>query len=156
LKWADNYQENQVTIVYDTMWEATRRMAEAMADGIRSVDGEAAVKLFNAAKQDKNDIITEVFKAKAVLVGSPTINKGILHSIAGLLDSLKGLGFKNKKAAAFGSYGWSGEGVKIISERLKDGGFELINDGLRTTWNPDADQLNQCFNYGAEIGKSIK
>jgi len=155
LKWADNYQENQVTIVYDTMWEATRRMAEAIADGIRSVDGEAAVKQFNAAKQDKNDIITEVFKAKAVLVGSPTINKGILHSIAGLLDSLKGLGFKNKKAAAFGSYGWSGEGVKIITERLRAGGFELINDGLRTTWNPDAAQLDQCFNYGAELAKSI-
>jgi len=155
LKWADNYQENQVTIVYDTMWEATRRMAQAIAEGIRSVDVQAAVKLFNAAKQDKNDIITEVFKAKAVLVGSPTINKGLLHSIAGLLDSLKGLGFKNKKAAAFGSYGWSGEGVKIITERLRAGGFELINDGLRTTWNPDAAQLDQCFKYGAEIAKSI-
>ena len=67
MEWADAYQENQVTIVYDTMWNATRKMAEAIAEGIKSVDPTVAVKLFNAATSDKNDIITELFKAKAII-----------------------------------------------------------------------------------------
>jgi flavorubredoxin len=94
------------------MWNSTRRMAEAIAEGFRSADGEVMVKLFNSAREDKNDMITEVFKSKAILVGSSTISRGILTSLVGILEEIRGLGFKNKKAAAFGSYGWSGGGSK--------------------------------------------
>jgi anaerobic nitric oxide reductase flavorubredoxin len=58
-QWAQDYQENQVTILYDTMWNGTRKTAEAIAEGIRSADPEVAVKLYNTARTDKNDIITE-------------------------------------------------------------------------------------------------
>ncbi len=109
LTWADDYQENQITICYDTMWNGTRVMAEKIAEGIKVADNEVNIKLFNLPKNDKNDVITEIFKSKAILVGSPTINKGILVSVAGMLEEIKGLKFKNKKAAAFGCYGWSGE-----------------------------------------------
>ncbi len=115
LKWAADYQENQVTILYDTMWGATRTMAEEISKGIVSSNPTVNVKLFNTAKADKNDVITEVFKAKMILVGSSTINRGYLTSIAGIMEEIKGLKFMNKKAAAFGSYGWSGEIVKQIS-----------------------------------------
>ncbi len=155
LEWADNYQENQITIIYDTMWNGTRRMAEAIAEGIRSSDDAVVVKLYNASKYDKNDIITEVFKSKAVLVGSPTINRGISFSISGILEMIKGLGFKNKKAAAFGAYGWSGEGVKVINEELKDAGFEVIDDGLRALWNPDEQALQQCGEFGQRFVRSL-
>jgi flavorubredoxin len=155
LEWADNYQENQITIIYDTMWNGTRRMAEAIAEGIRSSDDAVVVKLYNASKYDKNDIITEVFKSKAVLVGSPTINRGISFSISGILEMIKGLGFKNKKAAAFGAYGWSGEGVKIITEELKDAGFEVVDDGLRALWNPDEQALQQCREFGQRFVRSL-
>jgi flavorubredoxin len=67
LEWAGAYQENQITIVYDTMWNATRKMAEAIAEGIKSVDKDVNIKLFNAANSDKNDVITELFKSKAML-----------------------------------------------------------------------------------------
>ena len=75
----------------------TRILAENIAKGIVSSDKAVAVKLFNSAKSDKNDVITEIFKSKAILLGSPTINRGILTSTAGLLEEIKGLGFKNKK-----------------------------------------------------------
>ncbi|NLZ27382.1 MAG: MBL fold metallo-hydrolase, partial [Firmicutes bacterium] len=81
LAWADNYQENQITLFYDTMWEGTRRMAEAIAAGIKEVDKEVTVKQYNIAKNDKNDVFTEVFKSKAYLVGSPTVNNGMLPSV---------------------------------------------------------------------------
>ena len=86
LDWAKNYQENQITIVYDTMWNGTRNMAEAVAKGIRSVDDEVVVKLFNISHADKNDVVTEVFKSKRLLVGSPTINRGILSAVAGFME----------------------------------------------------------------------
>lgn len=151
LEWAKAYQENQITIVYDTMWKGTRRMAEAIAEGIRSADPEVEIKLFNAGKYDKNDIITEIFKAKTVVMGSSTINKGILSGLALLLEMVRGLEFQGKKGAAFGSYGWSGESVKIISELLQKSGFELINDGIKELWNPDASALERCREFGKSL-----
>jgi len=149
--WAQDYQENQITIIYDTMWNGTRRMAEEIAQGIKLADDKVVVKLFNSAKSDKNDIVSEVFKSKAILLGSPTVYKGVLSSVAGIMEEIKGLDFKNKKAAAFGAYGWSGEGVKVLSERLKDSGFTVINDGLRGLWNPDEQAIDNCRKFGKEF-----
>ncbi|WP_366923365.1 anaerobic nitric oxide reductase flavorubredoxin [Metallumcola ferriviriculae] len=150
-KWAEDYQENQITIIYDTMWNGTRRMAEAIAKGIADADSDVNIKIFNVARSDKNDVITEVFKSKAVLAGSPTVNKGILSALAGIFEEIRGLGFKNKKAAAFGTYGWSGESVKMISESLSECGFDLIHDGLRELWYPDDESLDRCMKFGQEI-----
>ena len=104
-EWASAYKEDQITIVYDTMWNSTRKMAETIAKGIVSEDGKVTVKVYNSARSDKNDIITEVFESKAVLVGCPTVNKALLSSLAGIMEEIRGLAFKNKKAAAFGTYG---------------------------------------------------
>jgi anaerobic nitric oxide reductase flavorubredoxin len=154
IDWSNDYQENQITILYDTMWNGTRKMAETIAEGIQKEDPNVVIKLFNVAKTDKNDIISEVFKSKMILVGSPTINKGISVAMAGLLEEIEGLRFKNKKAAAFGSYGWSGESVAKISNRLRSAGFELINDGLKVMWNPNDEQKDQCIEFGKELIKS--
>jgi flavorubredoxin len=101
LIWAKDYQENQITILYDTMWNATRKMAEAIASGIEQEDKEVKLKLINASKEDKNDVITEIFKSKAILLGAPTINNGVTHAIGGILEMLRGLKMKNKAAATF-------------------------------------------------------
>jgi anaerobic nitric oxide reductase flavorubredoxin len=151
LAWADAYQENQISIVYDTMWNGTRIMAEQIAAGIHAADPAVNVKLFNSAKTDKNEIITEVFKSKAVVLGSPTINRGLLTSIAGLLEEIRGMKFRRKKGAAFGCYGWSGESVKMISEGLRSAGFEVVDDGLRALWNPDEESRSQCVEYGRKL-----
>lgn len=157
-EWAADYQENQITIIYDTMWNSTRHMAEQIAAGIKLSDKEVTVKLFNcnSTHTDKNDIITEVFKSKAILVGSPTINKGFSFAVAGILEMIKGLGFKNKKGAAFGSYGWSGESIKLISTELEHGKVELLNEGLKLTWNPDDEALIKCQEFGQMIADSLK
>jgi len=158
MEWAKAYQGNQITIIYDTMWNSTRKMAEKIAEGIRLSDTDVTVKLFNSnsTHADKNDIITEVFKSKAILVGSPTINKGVSFAVAGILEMIKGLAFKNKKGAAFGSYGWSGESNKLISTELEHGGFELLNEGLKVTWNPDDESLIKCQEFGQSIGEALK
>lgn len=156
LKWADNYQENQITLVYDTMWNSTRKMAEAIAMGICEADPDVTVKLMNSAKEDKNDILSEVFRSKAILVGSSTINGGSLFSVGGLVEMIKGLKFKNKRAAAFGSYGWSGEAVTQLTEDLKKAGFDVVNKGYQTLWIPDEAALNHCRAYGRKFMETCK
>ena len=142
-KWANNYQEDQITLIYDTMWQSTRKMAEAIAEGIQQASPNTTIKILNAVKNDKNDILVEVFKSKAILVGSPTINNGFSYAIAGILEMIKGLKFKNKKAASFGSYGWSGEAAKLIREFLEESKFAIVNDGIRVNWAPDQETIEQ-------------
>ncbi len=156
LKWADNYQENQITLIYDTMWNSTRKMAEAIAEGIQEADPTVTVKLFNSAIEDKNDILSEVFKSKAILIGSPEINGGYLHSIGGLLEMIKGLKFKEKSAAAFGSYGWSGKAVKLLTEELEKCGFKIVNDGHKSLWVPDNAEIEVLKEYGKDFVKAIQ
>lgn len=152
-EWAKNYQENQITIIYDTMWNSTRIMAEQIAKGIRNIDENVQIKLINTSKDDKTEVLTEVFKSKAIVVGSPTVNNGYLHSIAGILEMIKGMKLKGKKAVAFGSYGWSGEATKLITEELKKSGFEIINDGLKIMWNPDEEMKKECIKFGENLIK---
>ena len=154
-KWSAGYAEDQVTIVYDTMWNSTRLMAEAIARGIAAVAPETTVKIFNAAKEDKNDILTEIFSSKALLVGSPTINYGFSYAIAGLMEMLKGLRLKGKKAAAFGSYGWSGEAAKQLGALLSEAGFEVVDEGIRSLWVPDAEALATCEEYGKAFAAKL-
>ncbi len=136
-QWAEAYQENQVTVVYDTMWEGTAKIAHRIAEELHRQSPETVVKVFSISKADKNEIMTEVFKSKAIVVGSPTVSNSIISSVAGWLEFLKQLKFKNKRAAAFGCYGWSGESVKILQERLRDAGFEVIEETVRSLWNPE-------------------
>lgn len=154
-KWANNYQEDQITLIYDTMWQSTRKMAEAIADGIQQASPNTTIKILNAVKNDKNDILVEVFKSKAILVGSPTINNGFSYAIAGILEMIKGLKFKNKKAASFGSYGWSGEAAKLIKEFLEESKFAIVNDGIRVNWAPDQETIEQLREYGRKFVEEI-
>lgn len=155
LRWADSYRENQITLVYDTMWDGTRRLAEEIARGLSEADPRVVLKLYNSGKSDKNDIVTEIFRSKAVLLGSPTINHGILTAMAALLEEVKGLSFKGKKAAAFGCYGWSGESVKILEDGLKAAGFEVAAEGYRATWNPDEEALAGARSFGRKLAAAL-
>lgn len=143
-EWADAYQENQITIFYDTMWESTMKIAHRIADEIRELAPETKVKVFNIAKSDRNDLMTEVFKSKAIAVGSPTVGNDILILVAGWMHFLKKLKFVNKKAAAFGSYGWSGEITKILKGLLEEAKFEVVEPEVRINWRPKEGDLVDC------------
>ncbi len=134
--WASAYQENQITIAYDTMWEGTAKLAHAIAAEVSRQSPDTVVKLFHISKSDKNDVMTEIFKSKAIAVGSPTVCNDVLSSVAGWMAFVKSLKFKNKKAAAFGTYGWSGESVKILQESLKNAGFAVVEEQIKCLWNP--------------------
>lgn len=153
-QWANNYQENQITIIYDTMWNGTKKLAEKISEGIGLADSDVVVKVYNLSKSDENDLITEIFKSKTVIMGSPTISNNILHSLAGFIHLVKELKFKGKKATAFGCYGWSGESVKVINDLMRSAGFEIITEGLRNQWNPDINAQKKAVEFGEQIAKA--
>lgn len=142
-EWAAAYQENQVTVAYDTMWEGTAKIAHEIAAEIHRQSPDTVVKVFNVAKADKNEVMTEVFKSKAVAVGSPTVSNSILSSVSGWLEFLKQLKFKNKRAAAFGCYGWSGESVKLLQKSLAEAGFAVVDENIRAQWKATDAELAQ-------------
>lgn len=142
-EWAQAYQEDHVVVAYDTMWEGTAKIAHKIADEIHIQSPDTVVKLYNISKSDKNEVMTEVFKSKAVAVGSPTVSNSILSSVAGWMEFMKQLKFKNKKAAAFGCYGWSGESVKVLQEKLKEGGFQVVEENVKSLWNPDEEDFSK-------------
>jgi len=143
-KWSQNYQEDQITVVYDTMWEGTEKLAHQISREISLQSPDTRVKLYNIAKTDKNDIMTQVFKSRAIAVGSPTVHQGVLSSVAGWLEFLKELKFKNKKAAVFGCYGWSGEGNQVLRKLLDEAGFETVEPEIKCSWNPRPEDLQKA------------
>ncbi|MDK2824382.1 MAG: anaerobic nitric oxide reductase flavorubredoxin [Clostridia bacterium] len=153
-EWSQNYQEDTVVIIYDTMWDSTRKIAHAIGEGIARE--KVNYKIINATKFDNSDILVEVFKSKGILVGSPTVNNGILSSIPGLLEEIKGMKITGKIGGAFGSYGWSGEGVKIINNLLSEAKFEVINDGLKFKYKPTEEEFKECIEFGENFAKHIK
>ena len=153
-QWAAQKPERRAVILYDTMWHGTARMAEAIGDGL--ADAGVDYKILHMATTDRNDALVEVFRARTVAVGSPTLNNGLLPTILPILVDLKGLKFKNKLGAAFGSYGWSGEGVKIIEEHFAGCKIPLIREGIRCKWQPSAEDLDSCRAFGREIGEATK
>ena len=154
-QWAADYREDRVTILYDSMWDGTRKLAEGIGQGIVEASPSTQVVVHNVAKTDKNDAITDVFRSKALLIGSPTVNKGVLNAVAGILEEIRGLRFKGKKAAAFGCYGWSGESSKQLSEGLVQAGFELVDEGLKSLWEPDSAAIEAAREYGRAFAMKL-
>jgi anaerobic nitric oxide reductase flavorubredoxin len=152
LKWADDYQEDRITIIYDTMSNNTRMMADAIAQGIHETDPETAVKIYNIARHDKNEILTQVFRSKGILIGSSTMNNVMMPKVAGILEEMTGLRFSNKKACAFGSYGWAGGAVDRIQTQLMNAGFDIALS-LKVKWRPDLTALEECRERGRKIAR---
>lgn len=153
VKWAKGEAERKALVVYDTMWESTEKMAKAILAGITSAGVTA--KLFKMSVSDRNDIIKEMINAKAVIVGSPTINNEFLPTIAPLLDDMKGLKPRNKVGMAFGSFGWGGGAAAAIEEKLKAAGLEILGEPVTFKWVPTPEELNRCFETGRMIAEKI-
>lgn len=152
--WASGESKHKAVIAYDTMWDSTYKIALALIDGLR--DEGIKTHLFKLSTSDRNDIVKELLDARAVLVGSSTINNDVLPTVAPLLDDLKGLKPKKKIGFAFGSYGWGGGAVKTISEKLTAAGFQQPLDSIECKWLPDSETLASYREVGRELGKKIK
>ncbi|MEM0330412.1 MAG: FprA family A-type flavoprotein [Archaeoglobaceae archaeon] len=147
-KWADFETENKVVVVYDTMWGSTEKLARAIAEGASK---NAKVRLFHIRRDSWTEIVAEILDAKAIAVGAPTIHNSLFPPVAGFLSYLKSLKPKNKKALAFGSYGWNGVAVKEIAKALEELGYETKQFAVK--FKPTKEELEKAYDLGVELAK---
>jgi flavorubredoxin len=140
-------------MVYDSMWHATEKMADAVAGGLEAAGVPSRV--MSAKQNHHSQVMTELSRCGAVLAGSPTHNNGILPAMADVLTYMKGLRPRNRVGGAFGSYGWSGEGPKILHEWLESMGMELPVPFVKTQWTPGRESLGQCHALGKAVGQAL-
>ena len=153
-EYANQTPKNKAVVFYDTMWKSTERMANSIASGIAS-EG-VSVKVMAVKANHHSDIMSEVFDSAAVVIGSPTHNNGILPGMADVLTYVKGLRPQGKIGACFGSFGWSGECVNILTEWLENMKMEIIQPGIKAKNRPSHDSLKDCFQMGVDIAKAVK
>ena len=153
VEWSKQEPKKKAIVVYDTMWHSTQAMAEAIGTGLHEEGVE--VKPMHLRSFHRSDIITEIIDAGAIIVGSPTLNNGLFPTVADFLTYMKGLRPKNKLAAAFGSYGWSGEAVTLVAKELEEMKFKVIDPGLKIQYVPDSEALETCRELGRKIGKEL-
>jgi len=153
-KWSRQEPAQKAIVIFDSMWNSTAKMAKAIANGIEAE--QVRVKLMNTRKWHRSDIITEILDAGAIAVGSPTLNNNVFPVIADVMTYIKGLRPANKIAAAFGSYGWTGEAVKILNKEFETLKYDIIDEGLRVQYVPTEDDLGKCFELGVKIGQKLK
>lgn len=153
VQWSRQTPEKKAVVVYDTMWHSTEKMANAIAAGL--MDTGIAVKPMHLRNWHRSDIMTEVLDARAVIVGSPTLNNGLFPTVSDFMTYMKGLKPKNKIGTAFGSYGWSGEAAKLIRNELEAMQIEIIAPELRWQYVPGTAGAKACFELGRKIGQVI-
>jgi flavorubredoxin len=154
LQWSRQESNLKAVVIYDTMWHSTERMADAIASGLNS-EG-ITVRPMNLRRWHRSDIMTEVLDATGIVIGSPTLNNGLFPTVSDFLTYMKGLKPKNKIAAAFGSYGWSGEAVKLIKSELDEMKFQVLEPDTKIQFIPDQKGLESCYDFGKTIAQSIK
>ncbi len=154
LNWSAGTTRNKVVIVFDTMWHSTDKMARAIANGIASEGVD--VKMVKLRSSPNSEAITEVLDAKAVLVGSPTLNNQMFPTLSSFLTYATGLKPKGKLWGFFGSYGWGGGAVRGMIEMVKKAGFDVMEPGLEIKFVPDNDDLKRCVEFGRQVAQKIK
>ena len=153
-RWCRNEGKGNALVIYDTMWHSTEMMAKAIADGLQ--DEGISYRLLDLSVNHRSDVMTDVLEASAIILGCPTLNNGMLPRMAGFLMYMRGLRPTNKVGAAFGSYGWSGEAVKLMNQAMKEMKFTICHEGLRIQYVPEHGQLRECVELGRHVGRTLK
>ena len=150
LDWANAKIENKAVIVYDTMYNSTKKVAHAIADGL--MEKEVKVEIYKIPETPMNTIMKEILDAKYVLIGSPTLNQNPLPNIAKFLTYMEGLKPTNKVGVAFGSYGWMEMATEKIKEVFKRLNFEIVDDEcLKVRFVPKEENLKKCYEFGHKL-----
>jgi flavorubredoxin len=150
-RWAAAEADPKALVIYDSMWHSTEMLAEAFIQGFTDAGVEAQLHHLRATHY--SDILAELLEAGLIMLGSPTLNNGIFPSVGQFITYLKGLKPKNKAACAFGSYGWSGQAVGIITEELKNMGLTLAHEGFRVKYIPDPAELKEARSLGEKLAR---
>ncbi|MFH1453520.1 MAG: flavodoxin domain-containing protein [Armatimonadota bacterium] len=152
--WAENNPRENIVVIYETMWGATKKMADKIVEGITAAG--VSVKLYDINVSDRTEVIKDMLLSRGYIAGSSTHDNNMLPNLAGFLELVKGFKPKNRIGASFGSYGWAGGAVKQIEEFLKIAGIEIIQPSLGLQYVPDRNELEKCYEFGKNFAENVK
>jgi flavorubredoxin len=153
-RWSERLPEKRAVVVYETVLKSTEYMAEAVVRGI-SAEGVPCSNL-RISLWDREDVLTEIFRAGALVLGSPTVHRRVLPAVGPLLQSVGALGLRNRIGAAFGSYGWSGESRNELERLLEESGISIRENGVYARMRPSSSDLERCETLGRRIAAELK
>jgi flavodoxin I len=140
----------KLVIIYGTGFGNTGIMAKAIEEGAKSKGVDITIKKVEEAS------VSDVEKADAIAIGSPTYKGAAMPTVIKYVESLSKLPLKGKVGVAFGSYGWSGEAASVISKMLKGYGMDMIDPELKIKRLPEDEELEMCRELGKLLAKKIK
>lgn len=153
-QWATHQSLPCATIVYDSMWGSTDKMASALRDGFEAAG--LPVTMHNLKTSHISDVMTTVLSTRLICVGSPTLNSGVLPSIGAFLSYIRGLHPKNRVGLAFGSYGWGGQSIPEIETTMRTLGWDLPVASLKTHYVPEENDLVTIRHQAQLLANYIK
>jgi flavodoxin short chain len=138
-------------IIYDTRSGSTGMMAKAVEEGMKEADVEVLSKRTVTAKAD------DLTNIDAVVLGAPTYHHDLIQSMKTFLFEMEKADLRGKVGAAFGSYGWSGESVQMMTDTMKHiFGMNVIEPGLKILRRPSESGLEQCREFGKKIAEEVR
>ncbi len=153
-QWATQKPTNKAVIVYDTMWGSSEKMARQIADGLSS--GGTRVRILSMHHNDRSEVALALLDSAALIVGTPVLNSQIFPAMADVLCYLKGLKKKNLLGAAFGSYGWNGAPIDVLTKTLEEMGVQIVCPAVKSMFVPDEQTSEKCREMGVQISRAIK
>lgn len=151
----DTERKNRVLIAYVSAYGYTKRMASQLEEGVKKA-GDVEVDVVDIENILLGDLEELVAKADGILVGSPTINQNTLLPIYKLFAVINPIRDKGKLAAAFGSFGWSGEAVGLIEDHLKNLKLKVHSEGATARFLPNEEESESLISFGEDFGRSFK
>lgn len=140
----------KISIIYGSGLGRTKAMAEAIAEGAKTVEGvEVTLRdAYDAKPEDIRD-------ADAIILGGSTYNYKLINSMNPVLKDMESMDLKNKIGVAFGSHGWSGEGVKTLIEKMKSFGMNVVEPPITAYHVPKKEDIERCFHLGRTVAKGL-
>jgi flavorubredoxin len=155
-KWsaADKAKVPLALIAYVSAYGNTGKLAKQIAKGLESAGIETVLR--NLQETGDLDMLALAERADAIIAGSPTINGDAVKPVWDMLAGLATIKLKGKVGASFGSYGWSGEGPKMLSERMKSLKFNVPLEPLRAVLVPSSQELDDARVFGVKLAVEIR
>lgn len=151
-RWGQGVCDGSLVIAYDSMWGGTEKLARAIARGAQRAG--IVVKVFKLSQTPNSTVAAELFTASGLLVGSPTLNSGMLPSMGSFLTYIKGLNPVGKKVASFGTFGWAGGAQKDMDEMLAKFAPEVL-PGYQCKWTPQALNIDAAEQFGYDFAQEL-
>ena len=143
-----------VTLLYASAYGNTAAIADALAQGVAR--SGVRVESLNCEFAPSEQLIAAIRAGDALLIGSPTLGGHAPTPIVSALGTVLAEGDREKPVGVFGSFGWSGEAIDLLENKLRDGGFRFAFEPIRVKFSPDPATLRTLEETGIALGRQLQ